>query len=345
MMQVWRGRMPAGLIVSAVVFLGGCAASQQDAVAPPDVGDTSGIDAGPAGRMYGRLYALGRALAHERARNVALQAELDQHKRDLTWLEGEIEEMRKRESQLRTELERVTSERAAGTVRQSAETTRAVADRPPAKGEPQPEVDAAVPAPAARADAAAQAVAVANLRAALAAEQERRQQVESELARLKEETSHPPYGQSPGSAAELSAARDEIGQLRTALEQERAERRRLAENFHALEQRAAQETGRAADAAATAEMQSRLERLQAEKQMVMDSLNRSLAASEGRVADLERQLSAVRAGESEARSAGTAHLRSIWLRSVPRTAPYARGWTRSTGAPRSLRRSSKWRRA
>jgi len=284
------------------MFLGGCVASQRSVGVPLDTEDTSAEQVVPGARIYGRLYALGQALARARARSAALQTQLDQRTRDLTWLEAEVEEVRQRESKLRAELESITSARAAGTVRQSAETATAAAGPPPAKGKPEAEVGAAAPPPGGRADTAAQEAAVASLRATLAAEQERRQRVESELARLKEETSHPPYGGGAGNEAGLSAARDEVVQLRTALEQERAERKRLAENFHALEERAAQETGRAPDAAATAEMQSRLERLQAEKQTLMDSLNRSLAASEGRVAELEQQLSAVRAEGSEARS-------------------------------------------
>jgi len=138
--------------------------------------------------------------------------------------------------------------------------------------------------------------AITGLRAALADERAQRKEVENELARLKEETSTPPYGPDRATQAALAAAKQEVASLRAELDKERAARETLATEFQALQERDA-----AAQAANTSspELQARLHQLEEEKQNITRSFERSLAESQQRTAELERQL-------AEARSAPAA---------------------------------------
>jgi hypothetical protein len=81
---------------------------------------------------------------------------------------------------------------------------------------------------------------VHTLRAELRVERQRRQSAELQLQRLKEETSVPPFGSPMVPEREMLAAKQEIVYLRQSLEEERAERQRLAEELLALQTRVAQ---------------------------------------------------------------------------------------------------------
>ena len=143
----------------------------------------------------------------------------------------------------------------------------------------------------------------ASLREALSQEHERREAAETQLARLKEETSAPPYGHDMVSAADFAAAKQEIVELRRRLDDERAGREHLAEELRALQQRAALDAAPAADPPPDDGAHSRVQQLQAERDAAMDNLKQSLDASQHRVAELETQLTAARAGTAAATSA------------------------------------------
>jgi chromosome segregation ATPase len=140
-------------------------------------------------------------------------------------------------------------------------------------------------------DNAANETMIASLRTELAEETERRHAAEVELKRLKEETSVPPYP-AAAAAGDLAAARDQIEELRRALAEEHAARERLAAELLALQQRPEPEAPAADESTPEAvELRARVEALRAEKDAIVDSFNRTLAASQERVSDLERQLS------------------------------------------------------
>ena len=141
---------------------------------------------------------------------------------------------------------------------------------------------------------------VASLRTALSQEQERREAAETQLARLKEETSAPPYGRDVVSAADYAAAKQEIVELRQMLDDERAQREHLAQELGALQQRAALDGAPQADASQDDATRSRLQRLQTERDAAVDNLKQSLDASERRGAALEKQLAATPAGSTGA---------------------------------------------
>lgn len=310
-MGLWGRRVLRFLVPPAVIFCSGCTATTEGTRAPVAAPAPYATDVGPGSPGSARFYAIGEALVHEQARNATLRSQLEERGTELARLQAEVEELRGRESQLRNELERATGAHAAAAP--SDDSGRGLAPPAGVTGRdtaPAAEAAAAAGTPA---DSAAQAAVVANLQASLAQEQQRRQQVEMELSHLKEETSRPPYG---GTDAELTAARQEIVQLRTTLDNERAARQRLLGQFRALEQRAAQQSAAqppaaqppatdhvglsTPESAATAELQARLERLHAEQKARLESFNRALAASQQHAADLEQQLAAAQADKPAA---------------------------------------------
>jgi chromosome segregation ATPase len=153
--------------------------------------------------------------------------------------------------------------------------------------------------------------AIAGLRAALADEKARRRRAEAQLVRLKEETSTPPYGPEASTQAALVAARQEVSRLRAELEKAHAAQKRMAEEFRALQERAAADHAAAQAAGPTSpELRARLHALEEEKRNITQSFNRSLAESQRRADELERQLALARAtpgarvqGESEVSAA------------------------------------------
>ncbi|HEX7410045.1 MAG TPA: hypothetical protein VF515_20695 [Candidatus Binatia bacterium] len=261
----------------------------------PVLGVTSGdMDYHSGAMVSGRVYVLGQVLAREHERSAALQKQLEQRLQEVERLRGEVAQLRQHEGELQATLDEVVASRrtvAAGPARGPA----AAEGKSPA---PPGEAAAASAASAERAHRKAEAQsagAMAGLRAALADEQQRRKQVETELARLKEETSAPPYERSGAIDADLAAAKQEVAQLRTALEDERAARERLARDFRALQERAVTErTATEAASRDTPQVRTRLQELEEEKQNITQSFNRSLAESQHRAAELERQLALTR---------------------------------------------------
>lgn len=267
----------------------------------------------PGSDVDGRLYALGQMLAHEQERTAALQQQLEERISEVDRLHNDVEQLQARQTELEAALQNGAAAPGHGAAVVGAVTDRGVGGRRDAEPAPQVQQAAVRDVPddrliAARAEAdAAQAQAtqaqnaLASMRAELAEEQQRREATEAELARLKQETSAPPYGQPAGSEAEAAAAKQEVIDLRAALDSERAARERLAQQFEALQQQAqTQQAAASADDAANAaqgntELETELKRLRQEKQAVADSFARSLAESQKRAADLEQQLALARA--------------------------------------------------
>jgi hypothetical protein len=146
----------------------------------------------------------------------------------------------------------------------------------------------------------------------LSEEQERRQAAETQLERLKEETSTPaygdpytpaygdPHGDSSPLAVDFAAAKQEIVELRHVLDDEREARARLTNDLIALQLRVDREASAGADGTGD---NPELQKLQAERQAAIDTLTRNLAASQQRTAELEAELAAARATASAATTA------------------------------------------
>jgi hypothetical protein len=134
---------------------------------------------------------------------------------------------------------------------------------------------------------------VATLRTALQVERRRREAVELQLQRLKEETSVPPFGARTVPESELLAAKQEIVDLRRALEEERSARQRLAEELLAVQERLAQRPP-----AETPEQRAQHEALDAAQRAAAGSFTRSFTDSQRNTGTLDTQFaSAVSAAE------------------------------------------------
>lgn len=270
------------------------------ACVPPAGGPRASTEsAGPgtaalsAGMMAGRTEVPEQALAHERKLSTALQQLVEERTRDVQRLRIEIKQLRQGETDLRAALDRALATANAGGAASApsgiaAGNTAAQASPDSAKA---PSAAAAAAAEQMRRNLEQQQAATARLQSALAQEQQRREQVETELSRLKQETSSPPYGGGHASEAELTSAKREVAELRTALDQERTAREHLAQDFRALQQRAdAEGAGTQSANAENTELRLQLKQLEEEKQKITDSFNRSLAESKQRATELEGQL-------------------------------------------------------
>lgn len=132
---------------------------------------------------------------------------------------------------------------------------------------------------------------IASLREALAREQQRRESIEKELARLKIETSAPVFGDTRVPEADFLAVKQELVELRRTLDQERRTREQIAEQLRALQARPAAISG----GSDSAEMRIRLRKLEDDKRKILESLDRSVATSQRRASELERRLHNLRA--------------------------------------------------
>lgn len=135
---------------------------------------------------------------------------------------------------------------------------------------------------------------IASLREALAREGQRREALEKELARLKVETSSPVFGDSRIPEADFLAVKQELVELRRTLDQERRTREQIAEQLTALQREKARPV--MATGGASPEMRARLRKLEEDKRKILESLDRSVATSQRRAAELERRLRVLRTG-------------------------------------------------
>jgi chromosome segregation ATPase len=133
----------------------------------------------------------------------------------------------------------------------------------------------------------------AALRRELAKERERRQALESELIRLKEETSSPVYGERMVRESEYLSVKQELVDLRRVAEEDRHARDRLAEQLRTLQSSQGQVAGAASD---NPEQRAQVESLQRERDQIITNLNKTLTASQQRAAELETALAAAKSG-------------------------------------------------
>jgi predicted nucleic acid-binding Zn-ribbon protein len=212
----------------------------------------------------------GQLAGSDVANQPSLQQQLADRDREIAQLRSDVQAARTREHELRASLQGATS--GAGVDAAGSHPTE-----PGAGGGP-----AMSTAAAARPD-----VVVTALRAALSQEQARRQVVETQLTRLKEETSAV-YSGARVPEADFLAVKQELVDLRQALADERAARQRLS-----AQMQSPQGDGAPANASTeAADLRVALQNLQERKDAIVESLNRSLAASHQRVAELEQQLGA-----------------------------------------------------
>ncbi len=249
--------------------------------------------------MSGRVYVLGQVLAREHERSAELRQQLERSNEEIERLRGEVEQLRRHEGDLRAALEKAVAAANADSTAGPAAVSAADNSAAPKTGDGDANGREAALAAAAEAQQRQleqqHAAMVAELRTALKQEQTRRQKVETELARLKTETSPPPYASNPASDADLAAANEQVVQLRAALDEERAARARLAQDFRTLQRRATAENDGVQNASAeNTELRSQLEHLQQEKQTIAQSFKQSLAESQARTAELEHELTLAR---------------------------------------------------
>jgi predicted RNase H-like nuclease (RuvC/YqgF family) len=252
-----------------------------------------------------------QALAHERELAAALQQLVDERTRDVQRLRTEIKQLRKDQTELRAALDRALATANAGAAAApSGIAAGNTGAQPSAEGAQAPSTAEAAAAAAAaeqmRHDLEKQQATTKRLQSELTQEQQRRAEVETELSRLKHETSSPPYGPGHASDTELASAKREVVELRTALDRERAARERLAQDFQALQQRAdAASAGIQSANTENGELRAQLKQLEEEKQKITESFKRSLAESQQRSTELESQLAQARtADNADTTSAG-----------------------------------------
>jgi predicted RNase H-like nuclease (RuvC/YqgF family) len=262
-----------------------------------------GTAAPPASAAAAPSEAPEQALTYERDLSAALQQLVEERTREVQRLRTEIKQLRKGQTELRAALDRALATANAGgpAAAPSGIAAGNTGAQPSAESAQAPSTAAAAAAAAeqTRHDLEKQQVATKRLQSELAQEQQRRTEVETELSRLKHETSSPPYGAGHASEAELASAKREVVELRTALDRERAARERLAQDFQALQQRAdAASAGTQSANTENGELRAQLQQLQEEKQKITDSFNRSLAESQQRSTELESQLAQARTADN-----------------------------------------------
>jgi len=219
--------------------------------------------------------AAGPVLAERPPREVAaLHARLAQSEQRIDDLEREVSRLRSREAELQ----------------------QALAD--PARGTPAPQTAVAAD------DGEAE-----RLRAALADEQERRQAVETQLARLREETTSPPL---PAAATDIAALQQEVSTLRQQLADERAAREELGRQLAASQRKQERQERGGMEEAPPEELRARVRALEDERTAIVASFNRNLAASDQRIAELDARLATAErtAGNAAALQQDNADLRA-----------------------------------
>ena len=149
-------------------------------------------------------------------------------------------------------------------------------------------------------------VVLAALRAALSQEQERREIVENELHRLKEETSAS-YAGPHVPESDYLAVKQELVLLRQSLADERAALERLSSAPPPKSDGVAPDPAAQASAAESADLRVRLQHLQEERDSIVESLNNNLMRSQRRVTELEQQLGVARAATTHAEAAAAAN--------------------------------------
>ncbi len=136
-----------------------------------------------------------------------------------------------------------------------------------------------------------------NLAAArneLEQERQKRLSLERELERLKSETASP-YGDQRVPETDYLALKQELLDTRRTAEEDHKARERLAQELDRLQARVASDSTAPDDPARLAAIES----LEREKQQLVSDLNRNLAASQQRAAELETELNELRKGNTD----------------------------------------------
>ena len=265
-----------------LLLVAGCGTSRighavPAAAAAPSSAVTS---AGAAGAATAPAQDVTTELQQARQHSADLEQQLTQRTQEAEALRAQIEQMQQMQTNLRQALHRFTGDapEAAGSANDGASAS--------AGGDPA--------GAAGSVDGAAAGTEQVALRQALTEEQQRRTSAETELERLKAETSAPGY-EAPPPANQISQedflqVKQEAVELRRALTDERAARERLAQDLQALQART-METNPPVVADADSNLQAQLAKLQAEKNAAVDSFNRKLAESQQHVSELEHELS------------------------------------------------------
>jgi len=313
--NVWVAQAVA--VPCTLLMLSACTSTARSPSGAATVGGAA-IGTGPLDS--GRSYGFSQMLARAQERNAELEQQLEERGRQIDQLQNEVQQLRQQEGELRAAL----GEAGAGGGAAAPTAAGVAAAEPEARAEPQPTQETAPPTTAAPPQEASSGsedqgdpAAVASLRAALVQEQTRREAVESELERLKEETSTPALADPNEGPTDLVTAKEQITELRNQLTEERIQRERMADDLRVLQERAEYPAPPAAPPEETAaaapdlapqdpDLQSRIDALRAEKDAIMESFNRSLAASQRRTADLEQQLAASQAAAAAAAAGATA---------------------------------------
>ena len=299
-----------------LLLLAACTPAARAPSVPGAAAGVGPIDSAAVSAESGRSYAFEQMLAREQERSATLQQQLDERGQQIEQLQAEVQQLRQQAADWRATAEQEAPHAAAAPAADAPATdapdTEPVEAGTDQQGEPaavpvappaavQADAESEAPAPT---EAQGESVVMASLRVALTQEQQRRQAAETQLERLKEETSMPPLAEPGDPAVELASAKSQIVDLRDALAAERVERERLADELRALQEQAAHAPqSEAVDTTPeNAELQARIDHLRAEKEAIAENFNRSLAASQQRTAELERQLAASQA----AATAGTA---------------------------------------
>lgn len=298
--HVWVMRSTTAVACTLLAALAACTPAARVASAPGSDAGVAPIDPGAGPLEGGRSYAFGQLLAREQERNVALQQQLEERGQQIEQLQAEVQQLREQAAEWRTTAERDAPHIAAAPAVDVQEpgsdegggATNGEAP-PPAAAPAAVQAEAEHDAPS-QTEAQGEPAVIASLRTALTQEQQRREAVETQLQRLKEETSTPPLADPGDPAVELATAKSEIVDLRDALAAERMQRERLADELRVLQEQAAH-APQTDDSPQNAELEARIDRLRAEKEAITENFNRNLAASQQRTAELERQLAAAQA--------------------------------------------------
>lgn len=256
------GRRPAVWVIAAAVVASGCIPRTYSSV--PTAAAGAAGDAATA--------RVPRPLSPAEQRVQELEAQLAERDREIAAVQSEIQSAKRQ---------------PAPDPAVAPEPSRERAGVPAQAGRPAP------PAPAdALATKDAQLAAaerqIATLEARLESEVRRRKQVESEMARLLEETSSGPYERGGNTVdqhlrEQLASARQEITDLRTTLTSERRQRSDLEKRFAALQAQVERGNGGANDSEEVAALKERQRR-------VVASIQQDLLASQQREAELRAAL-------------------------------------------------------
>ena len=192
----------------------------------------------------------------------------------------------------------VSREREVEQLRSQVQLLRGGAASGDAAGAPdQAESVGGAAAAAPTADAAAQ---ITSLRFELAREQQRRQAVETELARVKEETSLPAFGDTRVPEADFLAVKQELVELRRSAAEDHEAPERLTAQLRELQQAGNPSAAASPDAVDNPDQAAQLDDLRREKDQLVQTLNQRLSASQQRTAELETALAAATVGGTAA---------------------------------------------